>query len=67
MGRSFGVVFLAWSLSGQPPFLDHTAPLDVRGDLAAQMVEGIHRYLDRATSVSVESREKLWKHWRWLD
>jgi dienelactone hydrolase len=56
-----GIVFLAWSLSGQPQVLDHTAPLEVRGDLAAQMVEGIHRYLDRATSVSVESREKLWK------
>jgi dienelactone hydrolase len=56
-----GVVFLAWRLSGQPQLHDHTAPLELRGDLAAQMVEGIHRYLDRATSVSVESREKLWK------
>ncbi|HXJ37989.1 MAG TPA: dienelactone hydrolase family protein [Bryobacteraceae bacterium] len=56
-----GVVFLTWSLSGQQQLLDHTAPLELRGDLAAQMVEGIHRYLDRATSSSIESREKLWK------
>ncbi len=56
-----GVVFLAWRLSGQPQVLDHTAPLELRGDLAAQMVEGIHRYLDRATSAAGESREKLWK------
>ena len=58
---ALGLVFLAWSLSGQPQVLEHTAPLELRGDLAAQMVEGIHRYLDHATSVSVESREKLWK------
>src|SRR5260370_32624423 len=32
-----GVVFLAWSLSGQTQqLLDHTAPLEPRGDLAAQ-------------------------------
>ena len=55
------VVFLAWRLSGQPQLLDHTAPLELRGDLAAQMVEGIHGYLDRATAAAVDSREKLWK------
>ncbi len=55
------VVFLAGNVVGQPQLLDHTARLEVHGDLAAQMVEGIHRYLDRATSASVESREKLWK------
>ena len=55
-----GVVFLAWSVAGQPPLLDHTAPLQLRGDLAAQMVEGIHRYLDRATAGAVDSREQLW-------
>ncbi len=53
-------MFLGCRLSGQTQPLDHTARLELRGDLAAQMVEGIHRYLDRAT-VSVESREQLWK------
>src|SRR5690349_16955916 len=56
-----GGVFLAWSVAGQPQPLDRTARLELRGDLAAQMVEGIHRYLDRATALSVESREQLWK------
>jgi dienelactone hydrolase len=55
------VVFLAGKVVGQPQLLDHTAPLEVHADLAAQMVEGIHRYLDRVTSASFESREKLWK------
>jgi dienelactone hydrolase len=36
--------------------LPGTAPLTASGDLAAQMVEGIHRYLDRATAASVDSR-----------
>src|SRR5579863_1439223 len=55
------VVLLAWRLAGQPQLLGHTAPLELGGDLAAQMVEGIHRYLDRATSTASESRDKLWK------
>jgi hypothetical protein len=55
-------VFLACDLSGQPPpALDHTATLELRGDLAAQMVEGIHRYLDRATAAVGDSREQFWK------
>jgi dienelactone hydrolase len=53
--------FVACDLSGQPQSLDHTAPLELRGDLAAQMVEGIHRYLDRATAAVGDSREKFWK------
>ena len=55
------VVFLAFNLAGAPQHLDQTAPLELRGDLAAQMVEGIHRYLDRATAAAVESRENFWK------
>jgi len=54
-------VFLARSVAGPPQFLDQTAPLELRGDLAAQMVEGIHRYLDRSTGAAVESRENFWK------
>jgi dienelactone hydrolase len=55
------VVFLVCSLPGSPQPLDRTAPLELRGDLAAQMVEGIHRYLDQATAAAVESRESFWK------
>jgi len=48
-------------VAGPPQFLDQTAPLELRGDLAAQMVEGIHRYLDRSTAVALKSRESFWK------
>ena len=53
--------FLARSVAGPPQVLDQTAPLELRGDPAAQMVEGIHRYLDRSTAAAVESRESFWK------
>ena len=54
-------VLLALAVSGQTRPLDHTAPLEVHGDLAAQMVDGIHRYLDRATAAVGDSREQFWK------
>src|SRR5579864_1237889 len=54
-------VLLALAVSGQTRPLDHTAPLELHGDLAAQMVDGIHRYLDRATAAVGDSREQFWK------
>jgi hypothetical protein len=53
-------VFLAYDVESYPQALDQTAPLELHGDLAAQMVEGIHHYLDRATNSAAGSREKLW-------
>jgi dienelactone hydrolase len=48
------VLFLsAATLFGQLPA---TRPLEVSGDAAAQMVEGIHRYLDRATEQTGATR-----------
>jgi cephalosporin-C deacetylase-like acetyl esterase len=41
--------------------LPGTAPLDMKGDLAAQMVDGMHKYLDKAIDKSVEGRKKYWK------
>src|SRR5436190_20858456 len=38
-----------------------TAPLTAEGDLAAQMVEGIDRYLLRRTADSVAGRSERWK------
>ncbi|MBX7072863.1 MAG: acetylxylan esterase [Pirellulales bacterium] len=38
-----------------------TAPLTVEGDLAAQMVDGCHKFLDRLTAESVESRARHWR------
>src|SRR5262245_10479229 len=41
--------------------LPGTKPLEMQGDLAKQMVEGIDRYLTRATAESVEKRKEFWK------
>jgi dienelactone hydrolase len=41
--------------------LPGTKPLEMQGDLAAQMVAGINRYLTRETEASVEKREEFWK------
>ena len=46
-------------LAAQP--LPGTEPLTVDGDLAAQMVEGIDRFLAKETSGAVARREAQWK------
>jgi dienelactone hydrolase len=45
---------------GAATLLDRTAPLTLQGDLAAQMVEGIQRYLLQKTALQVTERAKLW-------
>ena len=52
--------FLASEALGFSQSLGKTSPLELHGDLAAQMVEGIHRYLDRATHAAAGSREEFW-------
>jgi dienelactone hydrolase len=42
-------------------FVPPGAKFDATGDLSAQMIAGIDRYLDRATAESVSSREQFWK------
>jgi dienelactone hydrolase len=42
--------------------LSGTAPLTVNGDLAAQMVDGIQRFLLRKTDQAATDRKSLWKH-----
>ena len=37
-----------------------TEPLDSEGDFAAEMVEGIHRYLDRAVGKAQADRGRFW-------
>jgi len=41
--------------------LPETKPLTTDGDIAAQMVEGINRFLEKATSASAIQRQSLWK------
>ncbi len=40
--------------------LPSTRPLETSQDLAAEMVEGIHRYLDRATRSAASARDRHW-------
>lgn len=42
------------------PVLAGTTPLTAQGDLAAQMVDGIHRFLLNKTEEQVAGRERLW-------
>src|SRR3954453_21537285 len=52
-------LFETASLRAEP--LPGTKPLTREGDLAAQMVEGIDKYLMREIAASVERREEHWK------
>ena len=47
------------TLHAQP--LPGTKPLEMQGDIAKQMVEGIDRYLTRELAASVEKRKAYWK------
>jgi len=57
---------LSWSLSSVAqervfgPPLAGTAPLTLEGDIAAQMVAGIDKFLLREIDLSVQRREKHW-------
>ena len=48
------------TLAPPPGQLPGTDPLTREGDLTAQMVEGVHRYLVNQTTASVEKRGALW-------
>lgn len=51
-----------WTLmSASAQHLPGTAPLTEQGDLAAKMVDGIHRYLDHELILAVASRATRWK------
>ncbi len=41
--------------------LPNTKPLTTKDDLAKQMVDGIHKYLDRRIAESVKDRQQYWK------
>jgi len=50
---------VAASLHGQA--LPGTQPLEIKGDLARVMLDGIDRYLSRELTASVEKRKQYWK------
>src|SRR5262245_2683392 len=63
MNRQLAIGFAALLLSGVASAdpLAGTQPLEEKGDLAAKMVDGIHKYLDRELAASPKLREMLWK------
>jgi dienelactone hydrolase len=48
-------------IAQEPARLPATQPLTIEGDLSAQMVAGIDRFLMRAIDSSVDAREKFWQ------
>src|SRR4029079_8150536 len=51
--------FISSSSASEP--LPNTKPLTEQGDLAAKMVAGIHKYLDRELAAAPKNRDELWK------
>jgi dienelactone hydrolase len=51
----------AGSASPSESVLAGTAPLTLQGDLARQMVDGIHRFLLQRTQEAAQQREQLWR------
>src|SRR5450631_2499609 len=52
---------VAVSLAQEVKPLDDTAPFTQRGDLSAQMVEGIDRWLERETALTAKRRNESWQ------
>ncbi len=52
-------VFVVNSSAAEP--LPNTKALTEEGDLAAKMVQGIHKYLDREIAASPKNRDAMWK------
>ena len=54
-------LFLAVALTAQGAPLPQTKPLTMEGDLSAQMVTGISRFLDREINNAAKQRPSFWK------
>ena len=57
--RGLVLLFLCVPVLAQET-LPGTAPLSMTGDLAAAMVNGIHRFLDRETAAAPQNRARFW-------
>lgn len=54
-------VALLLPLTARAQALPKTKPLEIKDDLARVMVDGIHRYLDKATIQAAKDRAMYWK------
>src|SRR5690349_9680904 len=61
-----GLLLLLACLSAVAQQLAATAPLEVQGDIAEQMVNGIIRHLERATAASVVNRKPSVERLRYI-
>ena len=59
--RSIVLAFEFWAGLAHAAHLPGTEPLTITGDLSAQMVAGIDRYLTEQTGVAVGRRAEFWK------
>ena len=57
---TFGLWFLASASSAKADTLPGTGPLTMDGDLAAQMVTSLDKFVAQAVVDSIESRQQLW-------
>src|SRR5262245_53784974 len=57
----FAAAVISSSVAQEAAPLPGTQPLTTPGDLSAQMVDGIRKYLLRETDHSLEARAKFWK------
>ena len=55
------IAILISQVASKGQSLPGTEPLEMQGDLAMQMVDGMHRFLDRETAASITRRQSLWK------
>ena len=55
-----GLCLLSVHAFGAEAMLPGTHPLIIDGDLSAQMVEGMARYLDRETAAAAQNRAQFW-------
>ena len=56
-----GASFFCFATAQAAEPLPNTKPLTENGDLAAKMVAGIHKYLDRELADAPKKRDELWK------
>lgn len=55
------VTLLSVASAATPPPLPHTKPLEMEGDLSAQMVAGLDVFLSRETEKSISDRARHWR------